>query len=204
MTHPAMPRAVANDLPAWLEPYLAKIYGKRLEEEMAALNQSAPLDLRVNLLKTDRDTARRALAEEQIEAEPTRWSPLGLRVKYRAPFAGTAAFKSGLVEVQDEGSQLAALLADARPGMRVVDFCAGAGGKTLALAAEMRNRGKLVACDTAAWRLGRAGIRLRRAGISNVERRPLSSERDLCVKRHAKSFDRVFVDAPCLGIGSWR
>jgi len=202
--HPDMPRAVANDLPDWLEPYLAKIYGKNLEDEMAALNQSAPLDLRVNLLKTDRDTARRALAAEQIEAEPTPWSPLGLRVKYRAPLAGTAAFKAGLVEVQDEASQLAALLADARPGMRIVDFCAGAGGKTLALAAAMKNRGKLVACDVSKRRLERAGQRLRRAGISNVERRPLSSERDLWVKRHARTFDRVFVDAPCLGIGSWR
>src|SRR5439155_11103200 len=86
----------------------------------------------------------------------------------------------------------------------VVDFCAGAGGKTLALAAQMKNRGKLVACDVAEWRLERAGRRLRRAGISNVERRVLASESDLWVKRHAKSFDRVFVDAPCLGVGSWR
>ena len=126
------------------------------------------------------------------------------RLKHRVPLAGTAAFKDGLVEVQDEGSQIAALLADARPGMRVVDFCAGAGGKTLALAAQMRNRGKLVACDTAAWRLERAGKRLRRAGVNNVERRTLASERDLWVKHHAASFDRVLVDAPCLGIGSWR
>jgi 16S rRNA (cytosine967-C5)-methyltransferase len=165
--------------------------------------------LRVNPLKADRDTARRALAAEHIDADPTRWSPLGLRVAHRVPLAGTAAFKDGLVEVQDEGSQIAALLADARPGMRVVDFCAGAGGKTLALAAAMRNRGKLVACDTAEWRLERAGKRLRRAGISNVERRALSSERDPWVKHHAPKgkeggFDRVFVDAPCLGIGSWR
>jgi 16S rRNA (cytosine967-C5)-methyltransferase len=176
---------------------------------MAALNLPAPLDLRVNRLKADRDTAQRALAAEGIRAEPTPWSPLGLRITHRVPLAGTAAFKDGLVEVQDEGSQLAAPLADARPGMRVVDFCAGAGGKTLALAAQMENRGKLVACDTASWRLERAGIRLRRAGVSNVERRPLSSERDPWVKRHAPKgkeggFDRVFVDAPCLGIGSWR
>src|SRR6185436_1686425 len=141
---------------------------------------------------------------ENIHAEPTPWSPLGLRLKHRAPLAATVAFKEGLIEVQDEGSTLAALLADARPGMRVVDFCAGAGGKTLALAARMQNRGKLVACDVASWRLDRAGQRLRRAGISNVERRSLSSERDSWVKHHAKSFDRVFVDAPCLGIGSWR
>ncbi|MGE5269765.1 MAG: RsmB/NOP family class I SAM-dependent RNA methyltransferase [Thiohalocapsa sp.] len=204
LTHPEMPRAVACDIPDWLEPHLAAVYGRRLEDEMAALNQPAPFDLRVNALRADRETARRALAAEHIAAEPTPWSPLGLRLRQRAPLASTAAFKDGLVEVQDEGSQLAALLADARPGMRVVDFCAGAGGKTLALAAQMRNRGKLVACDTAGWRLERAGIRLRRAGISNVERRVLASERDPWVKHHAKSFDRVFVDAPCLGIGSWR
>ena len=204
LTHPEMPRAVACDLPDWLEPHLAAVYGRRLEDEMAALNAPAPLDLRVNALKSDRETARRALAAEHIYAEPTPWSPLGLRLKHRAPLAATSAFKDGLVEVQDEGSQIAALLADARPGMRVVDFCAGAGGKTLALAAQMKNRGKLVACDVAAWRLERAGQRLRRAGISNVERRTLDSERDPWVKHHAKSFDRVFVDAPCLGIGSWR
>jgi len=204
LTHPAMPRAVANLLPDWLLPYLEAVYGRRLEDEMAALNLPAPLDLRVNRLKIDRDGARRALAAEHVMAEPTPWSPLGLRLKHRAPLAGTAAFKEGLVEVQDEGSQVAALIADARPGMRVVDFCAGAGGKTLALAAQMGNRGKLVACDVAAWRLERAGKRLRRAGISNVERRALEGERDPWVRRHAGSFDRVLVDAPCLGIGSWR
>jgi 16S rRNA (cytosine967-C5)-methyltransferase len=204
LTHPQMPRAVAAGLPQWLEPYLAAVYGRHLEDEMAALNAPAPLDLRVNALHGDREAARRALAAEHIHAEPTPWSPLGLRLKQRAPLAGTEAFKAGLVEVQDEGSQLAALLADARPGLRVVDFCAGAGGKTLALAAQMKNRGKLVACDVADWRLERAATRLRRAGISNVERRTLSSERDPWVKRHAAGFDRVFVDAPCLGIGSWR
>lgn len=204
LTHPEMPRPVACDLPDWLESHLAAVYGRRLEDEMAALNAPAPLDLRVNTLKADRDTARRALAADHVHAEPTPWSPLGLRLKHRAPLGATEAFKNGLVEVQDEGSQLAALLADARPGMRIVDFCAGAGGKTLALAAQMQNRGKLVACDVSAWRLDRAGQRLRRAGISNVERRALSSERDPWVKHHAKSFGRVFVDAPCLGVGSWR
>jgi len=204
LTHPDMPRAVACDLPDWLERHLAAVYGRHLEDEMAALNTAAPMDLRVNTLKTDRDTARRALAAEHIPAEPTPWSPLGLRLKHRGPLAGTFAFKEGLVEVQDEGSQVAALLSGARPGMRVVDFCAGAGGKTLALAAQMQNRGKLIACDVSDWRLERTGRRLRRAGISNVERRALSSERDTWVKHHAKGFDLVFVDAPCLGIGSWR
>jgi 16S rRNA (cytosine967-C5)-methyltransferase len=204
LRHPAMPRAVANNLPDWLEPHLEAVYGDRLEEEMAGLNAPAPVDLRVNLVKTDRDGARRALAAEKVRAEPTPWSPLGLRLTERVPLSTLAAFKDGLVEVQDEGSQLAALLLGAKPGMRVVDFCAGAGGKTLALAASMQNRGKIVACDTAGWRLDRSGQRLRRAGISNVERRALASERDPWVKRHAKSFDRVLVDAPCLGIGSWR
>ena len=104
---------------------------------MAALNGPAPTDLRVNLLKADREEARRALAAEGVAAEPTPLSPLGLRLRERVPLGNLAAFKQGLVEVQDESSQIAALLADARPGMRVVDFCAGAGGKTLALAAGM-------------------------------------------------------------------
>jgi 16S rRNA (cytosine967-C5)-methyltransferase len=109
-----------------------------------------------------------------------------------------------MVEVQDEGSQIAAQLADARPGLRVVDFCAGAGGKTLALAAAMGNRGHLVACDVSATRLERATQRLRRAGASIVQRVPLAGARDKWVKRHAQSFDRVFVDAPCTGTGTWR
>jgi 16S rRNA (cytosine967-C5)-methyltransferase len=199
-----MPRAVANDLPDWLLPHLDRALGPALEREIAALNAPAPIDLRVNLLKADRASARRALAAEGVEAEPTRWSPLGLRLRARAPLSGLAAFKEGLFEVQDEGSQIAALLAGARPGMRVVDFCAGAGGKTLALAAQMGNRGKLVACDVSARRLERAAQRLRRAGAQNVERRVLTSERDKWVKRHKGSFDVVLVDAPCLGTGTWR
>ncbi len=204
LRHPEMPRAVANDVPDWLEPHLVRAFGKELEREMAALNTAAPIDVRVNLLKSDRETARRALWAEGIAAEPTPLSPIGLRLKKRAPLSGLAAFKAGLFEVQDEGSQLAALMAGPRPGMRIVDFCAGAGGKTLALAAGMANRGKLVACDVSAYRLERAAHRLRRAGVGNVERRALSSEHDKWIKHHARGFDRVFVDAPCLGTGTWR
>ncbi len=202
--HPEMPRAVASDFPGWLEPYFERVFGKGLEGEMAAMNASAPTDLRVNRLKTDRETARRALAAEGVVSDPTPLSPIGLRLHERVPLGGLAAFKEGLVEVQDESSQIAALLADARPGMRVVDFCAGAGGKTLALAAGMANRGKLVACEVSARRLERSAHRLRRAGVNNVERRPLTGERDKWVKRHKGSFDRVFVDVPCLGTGTWR
>lgn len=204
LSHPQMPRAVANDIPEWLEPYFDRVFGKGLEREMVALNAPAPVDLRVNLLKGDRETTRRALAAEGVRAEPTPLSPIGLRLAERVPLSGLAAFRDGLFEVQDEGSQLAALLAGARPGMRVVDFCAGAGGKTLALAAGMANRGKLVACDVSARRLERAARRLRRAGVGNVERRTLTGERDKWVKRHAGGFDRVFVDVPCLGTGTWR
>jgi len=202
--HPGMPRAVANDLPEWLGPYLERVFGKALEREVEALNAAAPIDLRVNLIRADRAAARRALAAAGIAAEPTPWSPIGLRLAERMPLGGLAAFEGGLVEVQDEGSQIAALLADARAGMRVVDFCAGAGGKTLALAAQMNNRGRLFACDVSSRRLGHASRRLRRAGVNNVERRVLTSERDKWVKRHARSFDRVLVDAPCLGTGTWR
>ena len=205
LRHPEMPRAVANDLPEWLEPYLERVFGNGLEREMAALNASgADRSARQPAEGRPRLAARRALAAEGVAAEPTPWSPIGLRLAERVPLGGLAAFKEGLVEVQDEGSQIAALLADARPGMRVVDFCAGVGGKTLALAAGMANHGKLVACDVSARRLERAGRRLRRAGVGNAERRVLTSERDKWVKRHAGGFDRVLVDAPCLGTGTWR
>ncbi|HEU0154505.1 MAG TPA: RsmB/NOP family class I SAM-dependent RNA methyltransferase [Stellaceae bacterium] len=204
LRHPQMPRAVANDLPEWLEPYFDRAFGQGLEREMAALNATAPIDLRVNLIKRDREAVRRALAAEGVKAEPTPLSPVGLRLAERAPLSGLTAFKEGLFDVQDEGSQLAAVIVDAKPGMRVVDFCAGAGGKTLALAAAMRNKGKLVACDVSPRRLERAARRLRRAGVANVERRVLAREHDPWVKHHAHSFDRVFVDAPCLGTGTWR
>jgi len=204
LRHPEMPRAVANDLPDWLEPYLDRVFGRGLEREMAALSGPAPTDLRVNLLRADREEVRRALAAEGVAAEPTPLSPVGLRLRERVPLGKLAAFEHGLIEVQDESSQIAALLADARPGMRVVDFCAGAGGKTLALAAGMNNRGKLVACEVSQRRLDRAARRLRRAGVTNVERRGLSGERDKWVKHHKAGFDRVFADVPCLGTGTWR
>jgi 16S rRNA (cytosine967-C5)-methyltransferase len=204
LAHPEMPDWVRDNFPEWLEPRLRALFGPALRAEMAGLNDTAPLDLRANLLKTDREGARVALAQNAIKTRPTPLSPLGLRVRERIPLATLAPFKDGLVEVQDEGSQVAALLAGARPGMRVVDFCAGAGGKTLALAAGMDNRGPLVACDISERRLERSAQRLRRAGISNVQRRVLSSARDKWVKRHAGGYDLVFVDAPCTGTGTWR
>lgn len=200
---PAMPEAARLGVPEWLLPFLARRFGDRLGAELAAFDRPAPTDLRVNTLRTTREAAREALAAEGIATEPTPFSPVGLRAASRAPITASHAFREGLVEIQDEGSQLVAALTDARPGMRVCDFCAGAGGKTLALAAMMRNRGRIVAADVSAARLEAAVRRLRRAGVSTVERR-LIGPGERWIKRARGSFDRVLVDAPCTGTGTWR
>ncbi len=203
LDHPEMPEAVRLEVPDWVLPSLRARFGAALEAEMAAMLTPAPLDLRVNLLKGTREDAQAALAAEGVEAVPTRFSPWGLRVAARRAVTSGPAFQGGLVEIQDEGSQLVAALADARPGMRVADWCAGAGGKTLALAMTMQNKGQLLACDVSAHRLEAAVRRLRRAGVSNVERH-LTVAGDKWAKRRAGSFDRVLVDAPCTGTGTWR
>ena len=196
LDHSSMPDAVRLEVPDWLLPHIPA-------DELRALLDPAPLDLRVNLLKTTREEARAALATEGFDAAPTPRSPWGLRIAGRRPITSGAAFRNGLVEIQDEGSQLVAALVDARPGMRVADLCAGAGGKTLALAMTMQNRGQIVACDVSAARLDNAVTRLRRAGVHNVERHLLEPG-DKWMKRRAGSFDRVLVDAPCTGTGTWR
>jgi 16S rRNA (cytosine967-C5)-methyltransferase len=170
---------------------------------MAALSEPAALDMRVNLLKGDREQARAALAAEGWETELTKLSPWGLRIDGRRPITAGPTFQSGLIEIQDEGSQLVAAMVGATPGMRVVDWCAGAGGKTLALAGAMANRGQIVACDVSAPRLEGAVRRLRRAGAHNVERH-LVQPGDKWLKRRTGTFDRVLVDAPCTGTGTWR
>jgi 16S rRNA (cytosine967-C5)-methyltransferase len=203
LDHPEMPDAVRLEVPDWLLPRLRVRFGAGLFSEMAALSQPATLDMRVNPLKGDREQARAALAAEGWDAEPTPFSPWGLRIEGRRPVTDGPAFQSGLVEIQDEGSQLVALVVGAVPGMRVVDWCAGAGGKTLALAGTMENRGQIVACDVSAPRLEGAVRRLRRAGVHNVERHLVESG-DKWLKRRAGTFDRVLVDAPCTGTGTWR
>jgi 16S rRNA (cytosine967-C5)-methyltransferase len=201
---PEQPSDVRNEYPGWIAPLLRRRFGARLDEEMRAAIGTASTDLRVNTLKGTREEAIAALKNEGVDAAPTRLSPVGLRVEGRPPLATMQVFRDGLIEVQDEGSQLVALLVDARPGMRVADFCAGAGGKTLAIAAQMQNRGKIAACDVLEGRIERAAVRFARAGVHNVERKALSSERDQWVKRHAGTFDRVLIDAPCTGTGTWR
>jgi 16S rRNA (cytosine967-C5)-methyltransferase len=201
---PAAPLWVRLEFPEWCEPRLRRAFGERLEAEMTAAMGEAATDLRVNTLKGTRKNAIKALKYAEVATAPTTLSPWGLRVDGRPPLATLEVFQNGLIEVQDEGSQLVALMVDPRPGERVVDFCAGAGGKTLALAAMMENKGKLVAMDVLKGRIERSATRIRRAGINNVERRDLSSERDPWVKRHAGTFDRVLIDAPCSGAGTWR
>lgn len=203
LEHPDMPEAVKFEVPDWILPHLRAQFGQTLAAEMHAMNEPAPLDLRVNLLKTDQASAMRALAAEGLMAQATSYSPWGLRLKNRQSVTSGKAFQDGLVEIQDEGSQLIALALDAKPGMRVVDFCAGAGGKTLAIAMGMDNKGHIVACDVSETRLEGAIKRLRRAGVHNAERHLLTPG-DKWTKRQAEKFDRVLVDAPCTGTGTWR
>jgi 16S rRNA (cytosine967-C5)-methyltransferase len=204
LEHPGMPEAVRVECPEWAEAGLRRALGGRFVPEMEVMTGSAPLDLRVNPLRSTREAVLSGLAAAGIEARACRLSPLGVRVEGRPAIAALQLFQTGAIEIQDEGSQLVALLADARPGQQVVDFCAGAGGKTLAMAAAMNNRGRVIACDVLGNRLKRAAERIRRAGLHNIETRTLSSARDPWVKRHKASFDRVLVDAPCSGTGTWR
>ena len=199
-----MPEAARLEVPDWSLAPLADSLGDDWRAALEALNAEAPLDLRANALKTDRDGARAALAEAGFEAADGPLAPLALRLGERVALAASAPFRDGLVEVQDAGSQLAAALVGARPGEAVCDLCAGAGGKTLALAGAMANRGRLVACDVSASRLERARVRLRRAGAHNVTIRVLDDTAGKWLKRQAGGFARVLVDAPCSGTGAWR
>ena len=200
------PPHVLGDYPAWLDPHLAQVFGGERAEEGVALSSRAPLDLRVNTLKAERDEDVGALAE--LHAEPTRWSPQGLRIRLAADAKSPAihaepAFIKGLVEIQDEGSQLAALLAGAKPGEQVLDLCAGCGGKTLAMAATMQNKGQLYATDDDKRRLAPIHERLARSGARNVQvRTPKSVGTELADLEGR--IDLVLIDAPCTGTGSWR
>ncbi|MDD4880427.1 MAG: RsmB/NOP family class I SAM-dependent RNA methyltransferase [Gallionellaceae bacterium] len=194
--------AVKLDLPDWLYERLATQYGDQLEALMAAMNRPAPLDLRVS--RMSREAAQSDLFAAGIEGELTPWSPWGLRLKGKPALNRNALFNEGVVEVQDEGSQLLALLTGARRGEMVCDFCAGAGGKTLALGAMMKNTGRLYAFDVSEKRLANLKPRLARSQLSNVQPQLLASENDTKVKRLAGKFDRVLVDAPCSGLGTLR
>lgn len=201
----ALPRAIRLNLPDWLFERLdAQIGVEETDALAAALDQNAPLDVRINPLKADRETVRARLASEGHALEPTPWSPFGLRRADRAPLFATQAFRDGLFEVQDEGSQLLGLLVEPRRRETVVDYCAGAGGKALQLAAQMANTGAVYAFEVNAHRLERIRPRLRRAGIDNVQPIAITGANDARVRRLHGKADRVLVDAPCSGTGTLR
>ncbi len=200
-----LPDKLRHNLPDWLAGALHEQLPDSDFWALAdALLQPAPLDLRINTVKAKREVVQRELAEVGIEAVPTPYSPWGLRVAGKPALQKLGVFTRGEVEVQDEGSQLLALLTDARRGEMVVDFCAGAGGKTLALGAAMRNTGRLYAYDTSGHRLDAMKPRLARSGLSNVHPVQLAHERDERIKRMAGKIDRVLIDAPCSGLGTLR
>ena len=194
-----MPDWVRYNYPEWLVPD-----SDDWREEMTALNQEAPVDLRVNTLHATREELIEELTKEGFEVEATPISPIGVRMQTRAPVFTSDCFKKGWFEMQDEGSQIASLLLDAKAGEKVIDFCAGAGGKTLALAASMKNKGRILAWDTSEKRLKQMSERLKRAKVDNVQLHVLESEKDPFIKRHKDSADKVLIDAPCSGSGTWR
>ena len=200
-----LPAVMRSNLPQWLFDKLVAREGEEGALALAAaLNEPAPLDLRVNVIKASREEVMAALAEAPILAEITPFSPVGLRVLKKPALQNLPLFRDGLIEVQDEGSQLLAQIVGAKRGEMVVDFCAGAGGKTLALGAAMRNTGRLYAFDISEKRLAKLKPRLARSGLSNVHPVQIAHENDAKIKRLAGKIDRVLVDAPCSGLGTLR
>jgi len=200
-----LPRAVRASIPDWLDGHARD--WPDAENLLAALNQPAPLTIRVNPLKAERDAVLAALRSDayaRFDAQPTPYSPWGIRLTGHPPLGRWPLFAEGSIEVQDEGSQLLALLVAPKRGETIIDFCAGAGGKTLLLGALMRSTGRLYALDTSAARLARAKPRLARSGLSNVVPVVIAHENDVRVKRLAGRAHRVLVDAPCSGIGTLR
>jgi len=200
-----LPLEVRADLPDWVIERLRRTMDDEALLELArGLQRAAPLDLRVNTLKAPREGVLDRLAFDEIDAEPTRYSPLGVRLREKPALNDHPMFLDGAVEVQDEGSQLLGLLVEPRRGEMVVDFCAGAGGKTLQMGAAMNSTGRLYAFDVSDKRLEKLAPRLKRSGLSNVFPQRIASENDAKVKRLRGKIDRVLVDAPCTGLGTLR
>jgi 16S rRNA (cytosine967-C5)-methyltransferase len=200
------PAPVAGDYPDWLDSHFARVFGDERVAEGGALATRAPLDLRVNTFKAERDDVLPKLVH--LDAEPTRWSPIGLRIRLSADAKNPAVHaepvsRKGEIEIQDEGSQLAALFAGAKPGEQVVDLAAGAGGKTLALAAAMENRGQIYATDIDKRQLVPIHERIARAGARNIQVRTPRGAADVVGDLDGRA-DLVLIDAPCTGTGTWR
>jgi 16S rRNA (cytosine967-C5)-methyltransferase len=200
------PAAVRGDYPDWLDSHLARVFGEERAAEGEALATRAPLDLRVNTLVGQREEELQKL--EHLGVEPTRWSPDGLRIRLSADAKSPAIhaeplYRKGAIEIQDEGSQLAALFAGAKPGQQVVDLAAGAGGKTLALAAMMENRGQIYATDIDKRQLIPIHERIARAHARNIQVRTPRGDMDALPDLAGRA-DLVLIDAPCTGTGTWR
>ena len=200
----ALPEALRHNLPEWLAERMQRQLGEEFWPWVESIGRPAPLDLRVNVAKASREEALARLREGGIAAAATPHSPVGIRVEGKPSLHKLDVYADGWIEVQDEGSQLLALMTGARRGEMVVDFCAGAGGKTLALGAQMRNTGRLYAFDVSGHRLAALKPRLARSGLSNVYPVQIAHERDDRIKRLAGKVDRVLVDAPCTGLGTLR
>lgn len=201
---PAMPLRERTECPDWAFSRLQRSLGAGYEAEMKAMLATAPMDLRVNLIKAPRDDVLARLKKEGLEVEAGKHSPTAIRAFGRPQITHHPLYLDGTIEIQDEGSQMIAHLADAKPGEQVADYCAGAGGKTLALGAAMQNKGRVVALDVMDRRLEKAKLRFRRAGLHNIETHALGVAGDKWPKRHKDYFDLVLVDAPCTGTGTWR
>ena len=200
-----LPFTARINMPEWLAERLVKQFGEAEALQLGeALNRAAQVGIRVNTLRATRDVLATRLAAEGNPCELMKYSPIGLQRDKRGPLFNTETFQEGLFELQDEGSQLLAYMVEASPKQKVVDFCAGAGGKTLALAAMMQNTGVLYACDISAGRLERLKPRLARAGAYNTQQFPIRDEHDPSLKKLAGTADAVMVDAPCSGTGTLR
>lgn len=205
LNDPAMPPQITGECPDWAFDRLKTLFGDDFEREMSAMQTPASLDLRVNTLQGTREEAKRSLAAQDVQVEYGLYSPVALRAPNKSFMGATKAFIKGFVEIQDEGSQLIALLTGAKPGMRVLDYCAGGGGKTLAIAAMMENKGNIVAMDNDRRRLEKGKPRYRKAGVHNVELRCLEDEQHRkWLRRQKETMDVVLVDAPCSSSGTWR
>jgi len=203
---PSMPDVVRAECPPQHETTLKEFFGDAFETEMKAFISSAPLDLRVNIKTISRNDAKESLELNKVATDETPFSPWGLRARGKAYLSETKAFRKGHIEIQDEGSQLIAVLCDAKPGQQVLDYCAGSGGKTLALASAMNVKGRIVAMDTEENRLKKARERFRRAHAHDIiEVRPLSDEKNRkWLRRQKETFDIALADVPCSGTGTWR
>ena len=196
---------IQTGMPQWIYEKLVDSLGEEEAFDLAhSLNMPAPLDVRVNTLKAKRETAKAELDAQSISSEMTPYAPLGLRVERKISLQNLSVYKEGIIEVQDEGSQILAHIVGARRGEMVADFCAGAGGKTLALGAHMRNTGRLYAFEVSEKRLAHLGPRLKRSGLSNVHTLNVAHERDARLGLLSGKMDRVLVDAPCSGLGTLR